>query len=120
MSVVRNLLDLYHIVSQCNSERKYSTLENEMLAVISGVKKFHPYLYGLKFSIKKDHKPLEGLFGEKRRVSNEAAPCIQRWALTLTGYEHTISYKAVKTNGNADALSRLPLPVFNEIVPEVG
>ena len=43
---------------------------------------------------------------------NQAAPRIQQWALTLSAYENEISYKAGQTNGNADGLSRLPLPVM--------
>ena len=35
---------------------------------------------------------------------------IQQWALTLSMYEYTIKFKSEATNGNADALSRLPLP----------
>ena len=32
------------------------------------------------------------------------------WALPLSAYEYKISYRAGKANGNADGLSRLPLP----------
>ena len=100
-----------------NSERNYSTLEKEALAVIYGVKKFHQFLYGHKFTIKTDHKPLEGLLNEKKGVPMQAAPRIQRWALTLAAYEYSISYKAGLTNQNADALSRLPLPEMPKSVP---
>lgn len=44
------------------AERNYSTMEKEALTVIFGVKKFHQFLYGHTFTIKTDHKPLEGLF----------------------------------------------------------
>ena len=47
------------------AERNYSTLEKEALAIIFGVKKFHQFLYGHSFTIKTDHKPLEGLLNEK-------------------------------------------------------
>ena len=90
------------------AERKYSTLEKETLAIIFGVKKFHQFLYGHRFIIKTDHKPLEGLLNEKKGIPSQAAPRIQRWALTLSSYEYEISYKAGQTNGNADGLSRLP------------
>ena len=102
------------------AERNYSTLEKEALAIIFGVKKFHQFLYGHSFTIKTDYKPLEGLLNEEKGIPALAAPRIQRWALTLSAYEYKISYKAGQTNGNADGLSRLPLPEMPESVPVSG
>ena len=59
-------------------EKKYSVLDNEALAVICGVKKFHFYLYGRSFIIQSDHKPLEKLLHEKNKLSHMAAPRIKR------------------------------------------
>ena len=102
------------------AERNYSTLEKEALAISFGVKKFHQFLYGHPFTIKTDHKPLEGLLNEKKGIPALAAPRIQRWALTLSAYEYKISYKAGQTNGNADGLGRLPLPEMPDSVPVPG
>ena len=102
------------------AERGYSTIEKEALAIIFGVKKFNQFLYGHKFTIQTDHKPLEGLFNEKKGVPQQASPRVQRWALTLAAYEYKIAYKAGTTNGNADALSRLPLSNMPESVPVPG
>ena len=95
------------------AERNYSNLKLEALAVIFGVKKFHQYLdlYGRQFILETDHKPLESLFNEKKATPAMAAARIQRWALTLAAYNYTIKYKPGIEHGNADALSRLPLPV---------
>ena len=41
------------------AEKKYSQLEKEALAVISSVRKFHDYVYGRKFILYSDHKPLQ-------------------------------------------------------------
>lgn len=102
------------------AERNYSTLEKEALAIIFGIKKFHQFLYYHLFTIKTDHKSLEGLLSEKKGIPSLAAPRTQRWALTLSAYEYKISYKAGKANGNADGLRRLPLPVMPDSVPLPG
>ena len=102
------------------AQRNYSAIDKEALAVVWGVKKFHQLLYGKKFTIRTDHKPLLGLFGEKKGVSSQASPRVQRWALTPAAYEYEIQYKAGRTNGNADALSRLPLPEMPDVTPIPG
>ena len=35
---------------------------------------------------------------------------MQRWALTLSAYHYDIQFKPTAQHGNADGLSRLPLP----------
>ena len=92
------------------AEKKYSQLDKEGLAVVYGVKKFHQYLFGHQFEIVSDHKSLQHLFSESRSIPAMASARIQRWALTLSAYSYTISYKPGSSNANADVLSRLPLP----------
>ena len=92
------------------AEQGYSQLEKEGLAVIVGIKKFHQYLYGREFTTYTDHKPLLGLLGEKKAISPMTSARIQRWILFLAGYRCTLCYRPGSENGNADALSRLPLP----------
>ena len=89
-------------------ERNYSHIEKEGLAVIYAVKKFHQYIYGQKFEILTDHKPLLGLLGEYKPISVTAASRLQRWALLLSAYDYSLKYRKGSENGNADALSRLP------------
>ncbi len=93
------------------AERNYSQLDKEGLAVMFGLQRFHKYLYGRKFTIVTDHKPLLSLFNELKAVPQMSSPRIQRWAVTLRAYEYSIIYKAGKDHSNADALSRLPLPM---------
>ena len=39
-----------------------------------------------------------------------ASPRIQRWALILAAYDYELVYREGSKHGNADGLSRLPLP----------
>ena len=93
-----------------SAETNYSQLDKEGLAVMFGIQRFHKYLYGRKFVICTDHKPLLSLFNEMKAVPQMASPRIQRWAVTLRTYEYEIVYEPGKHHSNADALSRLPLP----------
>ena len=69
-----------------DAEKRYSQLDKEALAIIFGVKKYHHYLYGRKFELKTDHKPLTHIFSETKAIPTMASGRIQRWALTLSAY----------------------------------
>ena len=78
------------------------------------------YLFGRQFEIVSDHKPLQHLFSESRSIPAMASARIQRWALTLSAYSYTISYKPGSRNATADVLSRLPLPEVPANTPLPG
>ena len=67
------------------AEKRYSQLDKEALAIVFGVCKFHCYLYGRRFLLYSDHKPLIHIFGESKSVPVMASACLQRWDLTLQG-----------------------------------
>ena len=90
------------------AEGNYSTIEKELLAILFGVKTFRPYLFGRKFQIVTDHRPLVWLFNVKDPGSR-----LIRWRLKLEEYDYEIVYKQGKINLNADALSRFPVNVNN-------
>ena len=81
-------------------------------------KKFHCYLYGRHFSLVTDHKPLLSLLSGNQQISSQSSARIQRWALTLAGYEYNLSYKKSNDHTNADALCRLPLTELPASVPQ--
>jgi hypothetical protein len=84
------------------AEINYSTMEKELLAIVWAVKQFRPYIYGRKFTVVTDHKPLTWLFN----VMDPGARLV-RWRLQLEEYEYDIIYKPGMLNSNADALSRI-------------
>ena len=92
------------------SEKNYAQLEKEALSLVFGIKKFHQYLYGRRFTLITDHKPLTTILGPKKGIPSLAAARLQRWAIHLSAYDYKIQYKSTHAHSNADGLSRLPLP----------
>ena len=83
-------------------QRKWPTIEREAYAIIYAVSKLRHFLYGSKFTVFCDHKPLRTLF------TSEMKNCrVQRWAIMLEEYGANIEYKTGKSNVQADLLSRL-------------
>lgn len=87
-------------LSDC--EKRYCQTEKEALALVWSVEHFKIYLYGKRFELITDHKPLEIIFGRKSK------PCarIERWVLRLQSFDFKVVYKPGKSN-IADPLSRL-------------
>lgn len=87
-----------------SSELNYSTIEKELLAIVWATKYFRPYLFGRKFKIITDHKPLQWVMSLKEPNSR-----LTRWRLKLSEYDFSVIYKQGKCNTNADALSRIEI-----------
>jgi hypothetical protein len=84
------------------AEKNYSTIERELLAIVWGCKQFRQYIWGRKFTIVTDHKPLTWIF-----KMNDPSSSIMRLKLKLQEFDYTIVYKKGKENGNSDGLSRM-------------
>ena len=101
-------------LSLSRAEENYSQIDKEAIALVWGIKHFHQYLWGVKFTLETDHKPLVSIFSPSKNISATAAARLQRYATFLTGYTFDIKYRKTEQHGNADALSRLPLPTTVE------
>ena len=71
-----------------NSEKNYSTIERECLAIIWALKKFEIYLYGGEFILQTDHEQLVYL-NRAKFVNNR----LMRWAMVLQNYD--IKYESI-------------------------
>ena len=91
------------------SEKNYAQLEKEACSLVFGSRKFHQYMYGRKFTLYTDHKPLTTILGPKKGIPPLAAARLQRWAIILSAYDYETVFKPTKSHANADGLSRLPV-----------
>ncbi|XP_058449020.1 uncharacterized protein K02A2.6-like [Malaya genurostris] len=78
------------------AESKYIQIEKEGLALVFAVTKFHRMLFGRRFTLETDHKPLLSIFGAKKGIPTYTANRLQSF-------------------GHADVLSRL---INSNIRPE--
>ena len=94
-----------HYVSRCfrGSEKAWSTIEKEAYAIVYALTKLRPYLFGAKFVIYTDHKPLKALF-----LSEVKNTKVQRWSSLIAEYAAPIEHYRGKLNVRADMLSRIP------------
>ena len=67
------------------SEKNYAQIEKEALSLIFGVKKFHRYLYGRKFTLVTDRKPLLAIF--KSNLNQQKSMPMQ---IVSQGYRYPI------------------------------
>ena len=91
------------------TERRYSQLDREALAVIWTLKKFHKYVYAVPFELVTDNKPLQYILHQSKCIPEMVVSRLQRWALILANYDYTISYRPTGKHANADVCSRFPL-----------
>ena len=107
-------MSVYASRSLTASERQYSVIERECLAVVYALKQFRHYLLGRRFQLITDHAPLQWLSAQKM----EGMLC--HWALcSMQEHDFQIVYhKALNTmlmHSPVCTLHRVPLQCFNLI-----
>lgn len=63
------------------AERKKTTTEKELLAMVYGLKKFHPYIWGRPVTVVTDHQALEWLFRRSELTAQQ-----ERWMALTSEY----------------------------------
>jgi len=102
-----------HPIGYCSSaltttQKRYSQIEKELLAVVNGCKKFHYFLYGTDFTIETDHKLFLGLMN---KPIPSLLPRHQRMMMELLRYNFKLVHVPGKKMFIADTLSRAPIDV---------
>ncbi|GJW02169.1 putative reverse transcriptase domain-containing protein [Tanacetum coccineum] len=82
-------------------EKKYTTHDLELGAVVFSLKRWRHYLYGTKCTMFTDHKSLQHILNQKELNMRQ-----RRWLELLSDYDCEIRYHLEKANVVADALSR--------------
>ena len=85
-------------------ESKWTTREQELIAVIWACETFHRYIWGQYFTIQTDHANLQWL----QSVSPQKGR-LARWAMRRPEYEFDLQHKPGHANGDADDFSRCPI-----------
>ena len=85
-----------------DTQRKWSTPEQEAYGIYFAIKKWNYYLQGADIIVRNDHKPLAGFLNGKNKNTK-----INRWGLELASYNITFEWISGARNKAADCLSRL-------------
>ena len=102
---------IHYLSHQLNStQKKWATIEKEAYAIVYALQKLRPYLWGAKFEIITDHKPLKSLFLQEQKNTK-----IQRWAVLIAEYGAPIKYREGRNNVRADMLSRIRIQTVSVI-----
>ena len=84
-----------------DAESRYAPIDLEALAVVEGVRVFDPYVYGHKFVVYTDHRPLTYVFSRRTK-----SPRMSRFAHELSFYNYRLVYKQGASHHVPDLLSR--------------
>ena len=70
-------------------KKRYAKIERKTFSIVFGVKIFHKYLYGRRFIVINDHKPLKSIFN---RSIISCPPRIQKFLLCLQKCDFELQY----------------------------
>ena len=94
----------YALRALTSAEKNYQNLECEAQAAVWGIEKFHYFLYGRKFILQTDQKPLVSIF---RKHMIDVSPRIMRITIRAWQYDFVPQHIPGRNNVISDALSRV-------------
>jgi len=96
------------------AQRRYTTTEQEMLAIITALQRWRVYLIGIHFKIRTDHKACTYI---QSKSNGKLSLREQRWLDLLADFDCEIDYLQGSLNVVPDALSRahMHLTLSNDI-----
>jgi transposase InsO family protein len=95
--------------SLTETEKRYSQIEKEALALVWACERFSTYVIGKPIKLETDHKPLVPLLGKTNLDS--LPPRVLRFRIRLMRFHYTISHVPGKSLNTADTLSRAPTSI---------
>ncbi|XP_065224370.1 uncharacterized protein K02A2.6-like [Planococcus citri] len=101
-----------------SAEKNYSQLDREALAIVFAVKHFFQYLFGRKFQLISDNRPLTRIFHQDASLPEMTSARLQRYAAFLSSFNYEIIHKKGDENVHVDCLSRAPVPIAPNYIPD--
>ena len=84
-------------------ERRYATIEKEMLAIVYGLEHLHQFTYGRPVFVQSDHRPLASIL---KKPLEKVPKRLQGMVMRVLAYDIELSYLPGTKMVLADALSR--------------
>ena len=91
-----------------DAEKNYSIIEKETLAVHWDMQRLHTFLWGRRFTVRTDHKPLTSILTTKGFASDQTSQRINKWSTLLLEDNFDIQYIPGVNNTAATACRGYP------------
>ena len=69
------------------AEREYAQIERKALSIVWGLRKFHQYLLGRRFTLQTDNKPLQFILKPERADTMVSVPCCLQLRYTVPEHQ---------------------------------
>ncbi|XP_037817836.1 uncharacterized protein K02A2.6-like [Lucilia sericata] len=96
--------------SLSTAERNYSHIDREALSIVFTLNHFFNYLYGRKFQLITDNRPLTRIFHQHNKMPAITSARLLRYAEFLSSFNYEIVFQKGSEHIHADCLSRATQP----------